>query len=198
MQLLAKVNSKSATREKILKAAARVFAEEGLAGSTTRAIAKAAGVNEVTLFRHFGTKDRLITAVIGQNFADKEEANSSYSSDLEADLFDFANRYEGRLTENLPLIRTMLAEIHHHREQENNVLHSIFRPMRAGLVERLERADLRPGLTPEMAADLFAGMIFAGVLRRSKPAASFEYSSEQYRRAAVAILMGGMSVSELR
>jgi AcrR family transcriptional regulator len=198
MQLLAKAQSKSATREKILAAAARVFAEEGLAGSTTRAIAKSAGVNEVTLFRHFGTKDRLIAAVIGQNFADKEEASSSHSSDLEADLFDFAIRYEGRLTENLPLIRTMLAEIHRHREQESNVLHSIFRPMRAGLVERLERADLRPGLTPEMAADLFAGMIFAGVLRRSKPTAVFEYSSDQYRRAAVAILMGGMSVSELR
>lgn len=55
-----------------MAAAARVFAQEGLAGATTRAIAKAAKVNEVTLFRHFGTKDRLIAAVIGKTFPEVE------------------------------------------------------------------------------------------------------------------------------
>jgi hypothetical protein len=40
-------------------------------------------------------------------------------------------------------------------------------------------------------------MIFTGVLRRSKPMAKIEYSNDQYRAAAVAILLGGMTVSEL-
>ena len=52
-------------RQLLLSAAARVFARDGLAGATTRAISREAGVNEVTLFRTFGTKEHLITAVVG-------------------------------------------------------------------------------------------------------------------------------------
>jgi AcrR family transcriptional regulator len=48
------------TRELILEAAMRVFAEVGSRGATTRKIAEAAGVNEVTLFRHFGSKEALL------------------------------------------------------------------------------------------------------------------------------------------
>ncbi len=48
------------TREQILSAAARLYADHGFRGTTTRAIAEAAGVNEVTLFRLFGSKETLI------------------------------------------------------------------------------------------------------------------------------------------
>jgi AcrR family transcriptional regulator len=47
-------------RTRILEAAARVYAEHGFRGATTRRIAQAAGVNEVTLFRTFGSKAALI------------------------------------------------------------------------------------------------------------------------------------------
>ena len=48
------------SRVKILEAAARVYAAKGYRGATTRRIAQDAGVNEVTLFRHFGSKAALI------------------------------------------------------------------------------------------------------------------------------------------
>jgi AcrR family transcriptional regulator len=48
------------TREQILSAAAKLYAEHGFRGTTTRAVAEAAGVNEVTLFRIFGDKETLI------------------------------------------------------------------------------------------------------------------------------------------
>jgi AcrR family transcriptional regulator len=47
-------------RERILEAAREVFALHGSVGATTRRIAEAAGVNEVTLFRHFGSKEALL------------------------------------------------------------------------------------------------------------------------------------------
>jgi AcrR family transcriptional regulator len=47
-------------RARILDAAARVYAEFGYRGATTRRIAVAAGVNEVTLFRTFGSKAALL------------------------------------------------------------------------------------------------------------------------------------------
>ena len=43
-------------RDRILEAAALVYAETGFRGATTRRIAERAGVNEITLFRHFGSK----------------------------------------------------------------------------------------------------------------------------------------------
>jgi AcrR family transcriptional regulator len=48
------------TGEAILMAAAELFAERGYKGTTTRAIAQRAGVNEVTLFRRFKTKQGIL------------------------------------------------------------------------------------------------------------------------------------------
>lgn len=47
------------TKEKILIAALDLFSEKGFTAVSTRSIAEAAKVNEVTLFRSFGTKREL-------------------------------------------------------------------------------------------------------------------------------------------
>jgi AcrR family transcriptional regulator len=57
-------------RERILEAAARVYAKHGFRGATTRLIAIEAGVNEVTLFRTFGSKSALLEAVLTQQDSD--------------------------------------------------------------------------------------------------------------------------------
>jgi AcrR family transcriptional regulator len=51
-------------RDRILQAAAHVYAESGFRGATTRRIAAEAGVNEVTLFRIFGSKTALLDEVL--------------------------------------------------------------------------------------------------------------------------------------
>ncbi len=48
------------SRERLIEAAARVYAACGFRGATTRRIAEEAGVNEVTIFRLFGSKASLI------------------------------------------------------------------------------------------------------------------------------------------
>ena len=55
------------SRERILEAATRVYAKHGFRGATTRLIAAEAGVNEVTLFRTFGSKGALLEAVLDAN-----------------------------------------------------------------------------------------------------------------------------------
>ena len=52
------------SRDKILGAAALVYAELGFRGATTRRIAQVAGVNEVTIFRIFGSKAKLIAEAV--------------------------------------------------------------------------------------------------------------------------------------
>ncbi len=57
------------TETRILNAAAELFAERGYAGTTTRAIAHRAGVNEVTLFRRFENKAGVLRA-LGERWAE--------------------------------------------------------------------------------------------------------------------------------
>ena len=51
------------TRGKILGAARELFERNGTRGTTTREVAELAGVNEATLFRHFGSKRALLDAM---------------------------------------------------------------------------------------------------------------------------------------
>jgi AcrR family transcriptional regulator len=50
-------------RESILRAVRQVFAENGFRGTTTRALAEAAGVSEALLFQHFPNKEALFAAM---------------------------------------------------------------------------------------------------------------------------------------
>ncbi|HEV7403923.1 MAG TPA: helix-turn-helix domain-containing protein, partial [Chthoniobacteraceae bacterium] len=62
------------TRDRLLDAALEVCARRGLHGSTTREIADEAQVNEVTLFRHFGSKAKLVVALVKRSVSSQIEA----------------------------------------------------------------------------------------------------------------------------
>lgn len=52
------------TEQRIIEAAVKVFSEKGFSGTSTREIAATAGVNEVTLFRKFGSKKNILNKII--------------------------------------------------------------------------------------------------------------------------------------
>ncbi|MGB3297760.1 MAG: TetR family transcriptional regulator [Phormidesmis sp.] len=56
--------TKSSSREKIIGSALSLFSAQGITATTTKQIAEKAGVNEVTLFRQFGSKQGLLLAVL--------------------------------------------------------------------------------------------------------------------------------------
>ncbi|MFN2501755.1 MAG: TetR family transcriptional regulator [Pyrinomonadaceae bacterium] len=51
-------------REQILQTAVNLFSQKGFKGTTTKEIARAAGVSEAMVFRHFSTKDELYGAIL--------------------------------------------------------------------------------------------------------------------------------------
>ncbi len=63
------------THEKIIKAAFELFSQKGYLGTTTKEIAALAGVSEITLFRHFGSKEKIFEEVI---------SNKSFLLDLKS------------------------------------------------------------------------------------------------------------------
>ena len=57
-------------RQKIIAAAMRAYAESGFQGATTRRVAEIAGVNEVTIFRNFGSKAALMDEALFRRVAE--------------------------------------------------------------------------------------------------------------------------------
>ncbi|MDE3202204.1 MAG: TetR/AcrR family transcriptional regulator [Acidobacteriota bacterium] len=56
---------RASAQERILATAASLFAQFGYEGASTREIAAEAGVNEVTIYRHYARKRDLYLAVVG-------------------------------------------------------------------------------------------------------------------------------------
>ena len=77
---------RSISDSQILTAALDVIMQKGYAGATTREIAAAAGINEVTLFRRFGSKKKLLMAAVEREAEDFNVAAIGYTGDLGADL----------------------------------------------------------------------------------------------------------------
>ena len=61
------------TRAAILRAAEHIFAEHGLAGARTDAIAAAAGVNKALIYYYFKSKDALYLAIVEEHLKDFSE-----------------------------------------------------------------------------------------------------------------------------
>lgn len=64
----------AANRERILCAARRVVAEQGVQGLTMAAVATAAGVGKGTIFRRFGDRDGLTQALLDDYMRDFQDA----------------------------------------------------------------------------------------------------------------------------
>ena len=70
----------------ILDAVIATVLEHGYAGATTRQIAETAGINEVTLFRRFGDKRRLMLAAVDSDIGEFAAAGTTPTDDVHADL----------------------------------------------------------------------------------------------------------------
>ncbi len=106
-------------RELLLEAALKVFAEHGTRGATTRRIAHAAGVNEVTLFRHFGSKEGLLREALATSpravaFIDTHLPETP--ADPEAELTEFCRHHHDALFQSRSVIRKCMGEFEEHPE----------------------------------------------------------------------------------
>ncbi len=195
-----KVSGAGGTRQRLLDGAECVFARNGLEGATTREIAREAGVNEVTLFRHFQTKEKLLAEVVRRTFDRQEETLAAQppageAVDLRAILRRYAQRYHELLQCNLPLLRTLIGEIHRHQEHELRVFKGVFAPLKAELLAALQAAQVqgtvRPAVEPRVAADVFGSMIFTEVFRRASPSCP-DYPAASYLEACVDMFARGI------
>lgn len=82
------------TRQRLIAAALELFAQQGIAETTTKQIAEQAGVNEVTLFRHCGNKQGLLLAVLEESLVfDRLVADLTQDLDRANTLEQFVRQY---------------------------------------------------------------------------------------------------------
>jgi AcrR family transcriptional regulator len=62
------------TRNRLIETASRMFYEEGITATGVDAITDRAGVSKPTLYRHFGSKQALVTATLEQRHAERKTA----------------------------------------------------------------------------------------------------------------------------
>lgn len=99
-------------RERILEAAARVYTQHGLKGATTRLIAQEAGVNEVTLFRIFGSKAALFSALLERTCVVSQEVRlPAVPQDPESELTRWAAAQFAAMRANKDFIRKTMSDV---------------------------------------------------------------------------------------
>lgn len=189
----------ASARDRLVAAAADVFAREGLAAAGTRRIAAAAGVNEVTLFRLFKSKSNLLAAVLDRVFTLPGDGLPVPAPDPDAPLPDivreFAVSYAARLDRNPRLARVLIGEIQHFKEHELQVMRRIFLPEKLRLADRLRAAQkqgrVRKDILPAMVGDQVKALIFMGRLRSALPRKP-GYSDKRYLDSCVATIVRGI------
>lgn len=115
------VDASDPTALKILDAALEILAKSGIGGTTTRAIAEAADVNEVTLFRRFGTKMDLLRIAISHRLDATMRTSAEYTGDLDRDLIRLAREYRNALATFGPLARVIFSEVAHTPDLRSSV-----------------------------------------------------------------------------
>ena len=159
-----------AVRDQLLEAAARIYAEAGYRGATTRRIAVAAGVNEITLFRHFGSKDALIREAIQRAGSSIESRTlPDHPRDPARELKEWATAHIAALRKRRSLIRMCMGEIEEHPglfSRENSPPATAAKAL-CQYLRRLREGGLARAHFDEVAAStMLMGVLFADAMGR--------------------------------
>ena len=182
-------------RASILEAALPCFAQRGYMGAGTRDLARAAGVTEPILYRHFGGKADLFGAVL-ERAADRlaelvTDATAGQAS-ADARLAALAAALPGIIQECGPELRILNAGALASGEAD-------IRRATAAAIERLGRllsesfegVELRPGVSAEAAGFLLMEIGLGASMMR--PLGVREVEAESYGEQAVEILLHGLA-----
>jgi AcrR family transcriptional regulator len=186
------------TGQKIIEAAMRVIARDGVGGATTREIARTARVNEVTLFRYFKNKNELLRRVVlscSERFEHIfAEARFETRTDLRRTVMAYAKIYVAVLHDNEDFVRTFMGELNRHPKLCRSLFVESSKPARQKFIAYLQAAQkqrlVRRNLDVTTAADALTGMLLSGMIRR--PLTGTVYRHEDYVATCLELFLKGI------
>jgi AcrR family transcriptional regulator len=186
------------TRERLLDAALDTFSKDGIRGATTRAIARKAQVNEVTLFRHFKSKEQLLGAVLKRGLASEVEVLDkffSWKENLRESVANYARHYYYHMEKKKGIARAFLAEAQILPVAMQTMIADVIRPVRERLIAILTDAQkvgvVRSDVNIECALDAFKNSLYAGMLRQGT-FLTRNYTTDQYISTVADIFLRGI------
>ena len=181
------------SREQLLHAAITVYSVSGVRGATTKRIAQEAGVNEVTLFRHFGSKDVLMQEAL------RWKAQALFTSTLPiepvdpyAELLAFAQNHYDALSKHRDLIRVSMGEFAEHPEATQMACREaedMDQAMRAYLARLREKGWASGEWDLDAATAMLLGTLFSDVMGRDCMPQCYPFSPEEGVRQYVALFL---------
>jgi len=186
-------------REALLEAAIKVYGEAGMRGATTRRIAEAADVNEVTLFRHFRTKSELMDEAL-QHVASQTvgEPLPETPIDPRTELVAWGRSHHRELYRRRALIRKAMSEFEQDPRCCARGMHvsvRIAQELRSYL-RRVKAAGLAEGAWDERAAtNMLMGAIFTDAMGRDTMPERYPYSMRTAIDLYVDLLLGAIGVT---
>ncbi len=153
------------TRTKILQAALRLFAKRGYDGTTTKDLAKSAGVAEGTLFRHFASKKAMLIEVATAGWVDILTDLLTELSEMGS--YKAVSQVMGRrminMRQNGDLMRVCFVEAQYHPELQESIQTEVISKM-TDVAEAFFETAMEKGIyrkmNPKIVAKVFLG-IFA-------------------------------------
>ncbi len=98
--------------EEVYQAVMQIVSERGYSGATTKQIADAGKVSEVTLFRKYGSKLELFKQAVAATIAQTDyDAATQYSGDVAVDLLNVVVAYQESAVKHGQLIFNLLSEM---------------------------------------------------------------------------------------
>ena len=153
------------TRDRIMKAAFEEFTEKGYDRTKTRQIAERASVNEVTIFRHFGSKERLFTTVIENGIRNGmiAVARIEPGDDVIEDLTEIGISVARSMMTNARFTKLISDEYHNIHPMLTKVMSDAYFEMVDVICQYLYKA-IEKGTIRNINADLAAIMFFSPFL----------------------------------
>jgi len=139
------------SRQKVLKAAAEEFAENGLSGARVDRIAARAGVNKAMIYYHFSSKENLYKMVIDEHLTTVADSISSALGDSESDperaLLNVSRAYHAAFGHHPRFRAIFLHELAGGGERlKDSLKRLVFQRGMPEKIERLLRAGIRAGI----------------------------------------------------
>lgn len=179
----ASCQTRGSARERLLGAALRMLFEHGYRGATSRAIAGAAGVNEVTLFRLFSTKDDLLAEAIVHRAEADRQLLPEPTGNLRADLEQIAQMAVHSLARGALLFSRVLPEVRRLPEAQQAraraALHETERALIAPL-RHYQRLGLLNAEVGDRIWSLFTAPIFSAALHAEYHQEPLEFDVAQH------------------
>jgi AcrR family transcriptional regulator len=158
----------------LLEAARAEFGERGIEAATTRGIAERAGCNEVTLFRHFESKQKLLMAVVqetSEHFSSICNCRADFSGDPLEDLEGFARVYNESLERCEGMARALIGEGRRRPTLAKELIGDVLEPFHRSIASYLNRlkseGKVRENLETMAFAEVFTSTLMGGLLRRT-------------------------------